>query len=70
MKDVRGKLVATGETADFEADMIFKAIGQTGFGVLPSIALKGDRIIVDAERRTIDAKASGPAAIASQAART
>ncbi len=53
MKDVRGKLVATGETADFAADMIFKAIGQTPADVAAGeIKLQGGRIVVDAERRT------------------
>lgn len=53
VKDAGGKLQPTGETADFEADMIFKAIGQTGADVAAaSIVLKGDRIAVDAERRT------------------
>jgi glutamate synthase (NADPH/NADH) small chain len=53
MREVRGKLAATGETADFAADMIFKAIGQAASDVAASeIRLQGGRIIVDADRRT------------------
>ncbi len=52
-----GKLVATGEIVTLQADMVFKAIGQT-FEPAPQngggdgIKLKGGRIAVDAERRT------------------
>ena len=53
VKDVKGKLVATGETADFAADMIFKAIGQTYVDVLGgALTLDGGRITADAEGRT------------------
>lgn len=53
MKEVRGKLAPTGETADFAADMIFKAIGQTPKDVaVGEIKLQGGRIIVDDQRRT------------------
>ena len=53
VKDVKGKLVATGETFDIAADMIFKAIGQTYVDVLGgALALDGGRIKVDAEGRT------------------
>jgi len=52
-----GKLAGTGETFTLDADVVFKAIGQTfvaaplnGAGV--SIELQGGRIKVDAERRT------------------
>ena len=51
--DVKGKLVATGETFDIAADMIFKAIGQTYVDVLGgALALEGGRIKADAEGRT------------------
>ena len=53
VKDVKGQLVATGETADFAADMIFKAIGQTYVDVLGgALTLDGGRITADAEGRT------------------
>jgi dihydropyrimidine dehydrogenase (NAD+) subunit PreT len=53
MKDVKGKLVGTGETFTLEADMIFKAIGQTFIDVNGGILnLDGGRIRVDADRRT------------------
>ena len=53
-----GKLAGTGETFTLDADMVFKAIGQTfvpaavngAGGEMP--ALEGGRIKVDAERRT------------------
>ena len=53
-----GKLAGTGETFTLDADMVFKAIGQTfapaaidgAGGEMP--ALQGGRIKVDAERRT------------------
>ncbi len=57
-----GKLVGTGETFVLDADMVFKAIGQTfiadaldGAVAAPAgsgIALEGGRIKVDGERRT------------------
>jgi dihydropyrimidine dehydrogenase (NAD+) subunit PreT len=50
-----GRLAGTGETFALEADMVFKAIGQT-FVPLPldgcSIVLQGGRIAVDPGRRT------------------
>ena len=53
MKEARGKLVATGETFDLAADMIFKAIGQSYVDVNGGVlALEGGRIKVDAEKRT------------------
>ena len=53
VKDVKGKLTATGETADFAADMIFKAIGQTYVDVLGgALALESGRLKADAEGRT------------------
>ncbi len=53
MRDVAGKLQATGETEDFPADMIFKAIGQTAVDPTNNtVALKDGRILVDAEKRT------------------
>ncbi len=53
MAEKRGKLSVTGETIEFAADTIFKAIGQTyvnGFG--GALRLEGGRIAVDSERRT------------------
>jgi dihydropyrimidine dehydrogenase (NAD+) subunit PreT len=53
MAEKRGKLSVTGETIEFAADTIFKAIGQTyvnGFG--GALKLEGGRIAVDSERRT------------------
>jgi glutamate synthase (NADPH/NADH) small chain len=52
-----GKLVGTGETFTLDADVVFKAIGQTFVpagldGGAAEIALEGGRIKVDAERRT------------------
>ncbi|MCA0432119.1 MAG: NAD(P)-dependent oxidoreductase [Proteobacteria bacterium] len=53
MAEKKGKLVATGETCEFPADMIFKAIGQTYIDTLNgALALEGGRIKVDGERRT------------------
>ncbi|MGH6855620.1 MAG: NAD(P)-dependent oxidoreductase [Aestuariivirga sp.] len=53
MKEVKGKLVGTGETFDLAADMIFKAIGQTYVDTASgALALEGARIKIDAERRT------------------
>lgn len=52
-KEVRGKLIATGESFDLAADMIFKAIGQTYIDpVGGALALEAGRIKVDDERRT------------------
>lgn len=53
MAEKRGKLSVTGETIEFAADTIFKAIGQSyvnGFG--GALKLEGGRIAVDSERRT------------------
>jgi glutamate synthase (NADPH/NADH) small chain len=53
MKEVKGKLQPTGETCTFEADTVFKAIGQSyvdGFG--GALKLEGRRIAVDSEKRT------------------
>jgi dihydropyrimidine dehydrogenase (NAD+) subunit PreT len=53
MAEKRGKLSVTGETIEFAADTIFKAIGQiyvNGFG--GALKLEGGRIAVDSERRT------------------
>jgi dihydropyrimidine dehydrogenase (NAD+) subunit PreT len=52
-----GKLVGTGETFTLEADMVFKAIGQTFVpavlnGAAEGIQLEAGRIKVDEERRT------------------
>jgi dihydropyrimidine dehydrogenase (NAD+) subunit PreT len=53
VRDVKGKLVPTGETEDFAADMIFKAIGQTAIDAAAgALKLKGGRIVIDAEKRT------------------
>ncbi len=53
MAEVKGRLQGTGETVDFPADMIFKAIGQTYVDVLGgALTLEGGRIKVDPERRT------------------
>ncbi len=60
VKDVKGKLIGTGETFTLEADMIFKAIGQTFIDVNGGeLALEGGRISVDAERRTSGARHLG-----------
>ena len=55
--DGGGRLAGTGERFSLEADMVFKAIGQTflpdslnGGGAMP--ALEGGRIVVDQERRS------------------
>ena len=57
-----------------DADMVFKAIGQTLRAGRARrrgrSSVKDGRIVVDAERRTIARRASGPAATASPAART
>ncbi len=52
-----GRLVGTGETFTLDADMVFKAIGQTFDGealngAIAGIELEGGRIKVDGERRT------------------
>jgi glutamate synthase (NADPH/NADH) small chain len=52
-----GRLVGTGETFTLEADMVFKAIGQTFDGealngAIAGVALEGGRVKVDSERRT------------------
>jgi dihydropyrimidine dehydrogenase (NAD+) subunit PreT len=48
-----GKLVSTGRTEEFEADMIFRAIGQNAVDVTGgTLQLQNGRIIVDEERRT------------------
>jgi glutamate synthase (NADPH/NADH) small chain len=53
VKEVKGKLVPTGESTDLGADMIFKAIGQTAVDVTGgALALSGGRIKIDAEKRT------------------
>ncbi len=53
VRDVKGKLMPTGESISFEADMIFKAIGQTAVDVTGGVlALSGGRIKIDAEKRT------------------
>jgi glutamate synthase (NADPH/NADH) small chain len=52
-QDVKGKLTGTGETFTLEADMIFKAIGQTFIDVNGgTLGLDGGRLRVDEERRT------------------
>lgn len=53
--DANGKLCGTGEYLHLQADMIFKAIGQRAAADrlgLAGIELDGDRIRVDAQRRT------------------
>jgi len=53
MRDVKGKLLPTGESEDFAADMIFKAIGQSAIDVAGgALALHDGRIKVDDEKRT------------------
>ena len=53
MHEVRSKLVPTGESFEIEADMIFKAIGQSAIDVTGgALALSAGRIKVDAEKRT------------------
>jgi glutamate synthase (NADPH/NADH) small chain len=56
-REEEGRLVGTGETFTLEADMIFKAIGQTFDGealngAIAGVQLEGGRIKVDSERRT------------------
>ncbi len=49
----KGRLAGSGETFDIEADMIFKAIGQTYIDVTSdALKLAGGRIAVDQEKRT------------------
>jgi dihydropyrimidine dehydrogenase (NAD+) subunit PreT len=53
--DRNGKLAGTGETFALDADMVFKAIGQTFVPAVldnDAIELQGGRIAVDEERRT------------------
>jgi dihydropyrimidine dehydrogenase (NAD+) subunit PreT len=53
MEMKKGKLVATGETFDIAADMIFKAIGQTYIDTTSNaLKLEAGRIAVDIEKRT------------------
>jgi dihydropyrimidine dehydrogenase (NAD+) subunit PreT len=53
VRDVKGKLVPTGEKEDFAADMIFKAIGQAAVDAAGgALKLSGGRIVIDAEKRT------------------
>lgn len=53
MKEVKGKLVPTGETFDFASDMIFKAIGQTYIDTTKgALKLDSGRIAIDSEKRT------------------
>jgi dihydropyrimidine dehydrogenase (NAD+) subunit PreT len=53
MTEKRGKLSATGETCEFPADTIFKAIGQSYVdGLGGTLKLEGGRIAVDSEKRT------------------
>ena len=51
-----GRVTGTGETFDLDADMVFKAIGQTflagTLGEGEAFTLEKGRIVVDAERRT------------------
>jgi glutamate synthase (NADPH/NADH) small chain len=53
--DRNGKLAGTGETFALDADMVFKAIGQTFVPLVldnDAVELSGGRIVVDEERRT------------------
>lgn len=57
VRDDNGKLVGTGETFTLEADMVFKAIGQTLHGAelgsdFSDIELENGRILVDENRKT------------------
>jgi dihydropyrimidine dehydrogenase (NAD+) subunit PreT len=53
VKEVKGKLVPTGQSAEFESDVIFRAIGQTAIDVTGgALNLESGRITVDDERRT------------------
>jgi glutamate synthase (NADPH/NADH) small chain len=52
-RDEDGRLKGTGEKFEFEADMVFKAIGQKfEAGPVPGLELVGGRLKVDHERRT------------------
>ncbi|MBL8789768.1 MAG: NAD(P)-dependent oxidoreductase [Rhizobiales bacterium] len=52
-RDVNGKLTGTGETFTLDADMVFKAIGQTYIDVAGgSLGLENGKLAVDEERRT------------------
>ena len=56
-REENGRLVGTGETFALEADMVFKAIGQTFDGealngAIAGVQLEGGRVKVDSERRT------------------
>ncbi len=53
MKLVKGKLTGSGETLEFPADMIFKAIGQSYVDTVKgALQLEGGRISIDGEKRT------------------
>jgi glutamate synthase (NADPH/NADH) small chain len=53
VREHEGRLVETGETWSADADMVFKAIGQTlDAGTTEGIVLEGGRIRVDAHGRT------------------
>lgn len=53
MTEKKGRLVATGETFDIAADVIFKAIGQTYIDITHgALKLDNGRIAVDSEKRT------------------
>lgn len=58
-RDKNGKLEGTGETITVQADQVFKAIGQR-FNQDPlkdaQLEVKGQRLLVDAHRRTSDTK--------------
>ena len=48
-----GRLVGTGETFVLDADMVFRAVGQSFIAdPVGGVALEGGRIRIDAERRT------------------
>jgi glutamate synthase (NADPH/NADH) small chain len=52
-REVKGKLIGTGETFNLAADTIFKAIGQSYVDASgAALKLASGRIAVDAERRT------------------
>jgi dihydropyrimidine dehydrogenase (NAD+) subunit PreT len=51
--EIKGKLTPTGQSAEFPADMIFRAIGQTAIDVTGgALQLASGRITVDDDRRT------------------
>ena len=53
MAEKKGLLAPTGETVDFEADTIFKAIGQSYVDALGgAVKLQAGRIAIDGEKRT------------------